>query len=384
MTSLSSATGTCPVCTASATRELPGFGSLGRVTSDCRTWPAGGRLTVCERCGGVSKPADGAFVADIEAIYADYAIYHQAGGAEQRSFDTGSGAQAARSARLIERLLHEHRLPDEGRLLDVGCGNGSTLRAFSHLRPRWALVGTELDDRHRQEVEAIPRASFTAGPPGGVAGRFDLVTLVHVLEHVLEPVDFLRSLASRLAPAGRLLVEVPHHPDNPFELLIADHRSHFTTATLPVALAAAGYAVESVTAGWIAREVSVVARVAGQAPDPPRLDPQGARAVVEGGLDWLVRTRDALRRLGADGRPLGLFGTSIAGTWLAGNAGGAVTFFVDEDPHRVGRRHLGLPIVAPTDLAPGSRVFVGLPPAAAAAVVARLMNPAVEWIAPPA
>ncbi len=373
----------CPACSAPVGRENPRFPPLQRVTSDCRPWPAGGRLVVCPRCGMVHKPADEAFHAEIDAIYAGYAIYHQSGGAEQRSFDTDSGIQSARSARLIGRLGDALRLPNQGRLLDVGCGNGATLRAFSAIRPGWTSVGTELDDRHRAEVEAIPGASFAAGPLTGIDGRFDLVTLIHVLEHIVEPIDFLRTLAGVIAPGGHLLVEVPHHPDNPFELLIADHRSHFTTATLPFALATAGYEVDIVTDGWISRELSVVARPATGPAAFPGVDPDRAAAVIDGSLDWLRRSLGALVALEKADRPLGMFGTAIAGTWLVASSHAAVSFFVDEDPHRVGRSHLGRPILAPAAVPPGSAVFVGLPPQAAAAVAQRLATPTVAWIAPP-
>lgn len=372
----------CPSCGTSSGRELQRFTGLVRVTSDCRPWPAGGRLWACRSCGLAYKPADAAFTADIARIYAGYRIYHQSGGAEQRSFDVASGLQEARSARLMARLVRELDLPETGRLLDVGCGNGATLRAFGRLRPRWSLVGTELDDRHRGEIEAIPGATFRTGSIPDDLGSFDLVSLVHVLEHVIDTVGFLRSLAGLIGPHGRLFVEVPHHPDNPFELLIADHRSHFTATTLAATLAAAGFAVDDVSNTWIARELSAVARPTAPAAASPAADPDRAMEVVERSLDWLVDARGALLDLASAGRPLGLFGTAIAGTWLAGSAGDAVTFFVDEDPDRIGRSHLGRPILAPTAIPPHAIVFVGLPPATAAAVIGRLAPSGATWIAP--
>ena len=79
---------------------------------------------------------------------------------------------------------------------------------------------------------------------------------------------------------------------------------------------------------------------------------------------------------------IGLFGTSIAGTWLASEAGERVGFFVDEDPARTGRMYLGRPVHAPADVPPGSRVFVGLPPAVAAGICTRLARSGVEFIPP--
>ena len=47
-------------------------------------------------------------------------------------------------------------LPARGRLLDLGCGNGSFLSAWSRLVPGWSLAGSEVSDKYRREVESIP------------------------------------------------------------------------------------------------------------------------------------------------------------------------------------------------------------------------------------
>ena len=43
--------------------------------------------------------------------------------------------------------------------------------------------------------------------------KFDLVTLNQVLEHVVDPVGFLRSIAADVAPGGAVYVEVPDVSD---------------------------------------------------------------------------------------------------------------------------------------------------------------------------
>jgi SAM-dependent methyltransferase len=220
------------------------------------------------------------------------------------------------------------------------------------------------------------------GPVEAVPGAFDVITMIHVLEHIVDPVAVLATLRGKLAPGGLLLIEVPHHPANPFELLIADHRSHFTSDSLTRALVAAGYEIVSVATDWIPKELSVVARPANAAITmPPPVDASAARERISDSLAWLRRTADRLRERGTVGS-LGLFGTSIAGTWLAAEAGDAIAFFVDEDPNRVGRTYLGRPVYAPANVPAGTRVFVGLPPAVAAGICSRLATPDVTFLPP--
>ena len=127
-------------------------------------------------------------------------------------------------------------------MLDVGCGNGAMLRAFSQAAPGWSLAGTELSDKYRRLVEGIPGVeSLYTCPPAEVPGQFDLVSMIHVLEHIPRPAAFLARLLPKLVPGGLLVVELPHHVANPFELLIADHCTHFAAATAAAVLERPGW-----------------------------------------------------------------------------------------------------------------------------------------------
>ena len=64
--------------------------------------------------------------AEARKIYDNYTIYHQGGGAEQSVFDVATGAASSRSSRLLHRLEGAILLAEHGRLLDIGCGNGTT------------------------------------------------------------------------------------------------------------------------------------------------------------------------------------------------------------------------------------------------------------------
>ena len=373
----------CGICGGGTLEEMADYRVLRRVTSDCRPWPAGGRIGVCRACGAVQKPADAAFLAEIDDIYKTYTIYHQAAGAEQAVFEQASGLPASRSVKLLDTFRRHADLKPTGRMLDVGCGNGATIRAFGQVAPGWTKAGTEFDAKYRREVESIANTEpLYVGPVDEVPGTFDVITMIHVLEHIVDPVAVLATLRAKLAPEGLLLIEVPHHPANAFELLIADHRTHFTADSLTRALVAAGYEIVSVAEDWIPKELSVVARPARAVlPVPAAGDASAARQRIAGSLAWLRRTADLLREHGATA-PVGLFGTSIAGTWLAAEAGDAIGFFVDEDPNRVGRTYLGRPVHAPADVPVGSRVFVGLPPAVAAGIATRLARPGITFLLP--
>jgi 2-polyprenyl-3-methyl-5-hydroxy-6-metoxy-1,4-benzoquinol methylase len=297
-------------------------------------------------------------------------------------FESGTGGGVSRSFRVLERLKSSYELPEAGRFLDVGCGNGATLRAFSQIWPGWSLAGSELSARYRLEVEAIPRVEkLYTEPVEGIAGQYDLVSLIHVLEHIPNPVGYLRGLKAKLARGGLLLIEVPNFSANPFDLVIADHCSHFGVATLRAVVEAAGFEVKSASEEWIPKEITLVAKLGKS--EETALN-SGLRAAGAGGdarkgnrrIQWLAEVIDGARavseRCRDGGGKFGLFGTTIAATWLYGELGGAVDFFVDENRACTGNLYLGRPVFLPDDLPAQSEVYVCLPQPASSQVVSRL------------
>lgn len=375
----------CHICGEHPLDAVADYAKFSRVTSDSKPWPKGGRLFVCPFCACVQKTVDAKWESEVGRIYDSYSIYHQSEGTEQSVFDQVSGAVSSRSARLLQRLRSQVELPDTGRLLDVGCGNGAFLRVFSSTMPRWSLRGTELNARYEKEIESIAGVEgLHVGAPAEVPGCFNLITLVHVLEHVPNPRKFLAELGDKLEFGGLLVIEVPAFLRNPFDLLIADHITHFSKATILQPIRAAGYESVIVSDDWIPKELTVVARKAHRSTSVARSPSESALQPLLTRVRWLSAVVSMATGLSVSSR-LGLFGTSIAATWLFEELAGEVDFFVDEDPNRAGRMYMDRPVYLPNDVPAGSQVFVALPPGFVEPVKARLERHSLKFklILPP-
>lgn len=99
-----------------------------------------------------------------------------------------------------------------GRLLDVGSGNGSFIARMRD--GGWEVLGLEPDPvpaRRAQELLGVPVVVGTDVDALARDGQsFDAITLGHVIEHVPEPVEMLRSCRALLKPGGRLVVVTPN------------------------------------------------------------------------------------------------------------------------------------------------------------------------------
>ena len=364
----------CQICRADRLDEIEEYASLPRFTSDTKPWPPGGRLAVCAACGTAQKIPDAKWHDEAARIYRDYEIYHHSGGLEQAVFDGGSGTAERRSDRIAGHLKTVLDPAGQGSVLDIGCGSGVTLDAFSRALPQWCLYGHNLDGRHRSELGS--KSNFRALYTGGIAeipGRYDIVTLVHAFEHFAEPMQLLHDVRERISERGWLCIHAPDTAANPFDFLVADHLVHLTGDTLRFALETAGYEVRSLSDSVILKELTIVGRprIRGATAAAPPAEAPAARGIVSRQVAWLHAVLDAARSLAAAGT-FGIFGTSNVATWLAAAVGGRIAFFVDEDPDRVGKTFLGRPVLSPQQAPAGAQVCLALAPTVALKVHARL------------
>ncbi|MBI5625216.1 MAG: class I SAM-dependent methyltransferase [Elusimicrobia bacterium] len=380
-------TGACMLCGKLGLSPVPKPEKLLGVTSDDRPWKGSGSILVCSDCGHVQKQIDEHWRRDAAEVYRGYALYQLRGGTEHVVLgDVGS---RPRSCLLLDRLRDQIGLSKKGRMLDVGCGNGPLLRSFGEMFPQWSLVGFEPSDHFRSDVEAIPGVeAFHSGTMDRIPGSFDLIALYYVLEHLPDPARVIADLRAKLAPGGLFVIIVPHYQENPFDLIIVDHCSHFRMDSLSFLLKVAGLEVLEVTTGWIPRAVAAVGRNSalkypGAIEAEPFLE---IRSRVCASLDWLNRLIDDAS-VHAKADAFGIFGTATAGSWIAGVLGERVAFFVDEDWARtgVGKSHLGRPVYLPHDAPPDKSIYLAFPPALAKGMFDRLqlLYPNLRFILPP-
>jgi hypothetical protein len=140
-------------------------------------------------------------------------------------------------------------------------------------------------------------------------------------------------------------------------------------------VSSAGFRLEIVETGWVPKEISLIGRNL----PPAGNEPAGQSPSVPSILAWLGSVVKHASGIAGKSPRFGLFGTAIAGTWLFGELEGHVSFFVDEDPNRIGKSLFGLPIHGPSTVPADSDVYVGLAPMISHSVTRRLHSPNVRY-----
>jgi 2-polyprenyl-3-methyl-5-hydroxy-6-metoxy-1,4-benzoquinol methylase len=154
----------------------------------------------------------------------------------------------------------------EGRILDIGCGDGSLLKFMKELG--WETHGIDFNEGSANYAREVLGLDVFAGRLEEVScpeDFFDIIILFHVLEHLPDPLKTLERVRPLLKEDGVLLIEVPNFAS--FEARVFRsrwigiaapvHLHQFAPHTLEAMLKSAGF--NTIELGFITEQTRYVA-----------------------------------------------------------------------------------------------------------------------------
>ncbi len=182
----------CPLCESDASEELLSFADFQFFTDHNGQNRADHQIVACNACG---------------LLYTN-PCYTHAG--FQVLFEKAGYSYGHSEPRIREQVewLDQH-FPDMNSLMDIGCGSGDLLSA---LPDQMALYGIDVDEHTlNKAAQHLPGVSFSACDFDGLKSlpQVDVITLFHVLEHIADPVAFLKCLRQLSKKSVSLVIEVP-------------------------------------------------------------------------------------------------------------------------------------------------------------------------------
>jgi 2-polyprenyl-3-methyl-5-hydroxy-6-metoxy-1,4-benzoquinol methylase len=192
---------------------------------------------LCSACGLVfqSPRMSGS---EIDQFYA--AEYRQLYQGEEGPSSKDIFVQKERARNLLS-FLNKNGVKELTRHLDIGCSAGELIQAVESAFHDQAC-GVELSDAYRSYCQEKGLAVFPSLDELHEIDPhpFDLISLIHVLEHLPDPVNYLTDLRQKwLDPAGWLLIEVPNlYAHDCFEIA---HLVSYSSHTLSQLLQKTGF-----------------------------------------------------------------------------------------------------------------------------------------------
>jgi 2-polyprenyl-3-methyl-5-hydroxy-6-metoxy-1,4-benzoquinol methylase len=133
----------------------------------------------------------------------------------EKTYDLKSGivrdilADEASPLNRIARLV-----PDNSKVLDIGAGNGLLAQVMREVHLRLTIDGIE-PDPYAAEMAAQHYRTFFRGYSDAFmeevrAQGYDFIVLADVIEHMPDPLRFMRELVSGLSPRTRIVLSIPN------------------------------------------------------------------------------------------------------------------------------------------------------------------------------
>jgi SAM-dependent methyltransferase len=256
------------------------------------------------------------------------------------------------------------------RVLEIGCYTGYLLAQIKHDIPNVMCMGLETSAfaasiaKTRYDIEVCIGSIFDDND----LGTFDIVIVLHVLEHIVDLRRFLSRLREFLKIDGRLHIEVPdatnftvESGDNSFRLARREpyiefnfeHINYFTPRSLQNLMELSGYETLSVdsqvstfpvvASTWTMRQTLPFAE--------ETLD--ALRVYVQECIKTTVSADSVLRKLSEAKREIIVWGAGPHTQRLIGSQEldiSCVRFFVDSNPDFLDATLAGRPVFAPIEV----------------------------------
>ena len=120
-----------------------------------------------------------------------------------------------------------------GKMLDVGAGGGEFTYVSSQLG--FDSAGIEPNIGYSNYARDKYQANVKTGQLADVDGKFDVITMFHVMEHIPDPVKTFKKLYDLLNEDGSLFIEVPNiesFSQSPTNTFFKAHIHYFSAITL--------------------------------------------------------------------------------------------------------------------------------------------------------
>lgn len=306
------------------------------------------KLLKCNFCGHLQKKIDSRWKKSMRQLYS------------QNYFFLGkhislSGNKIVnrnqQSVQLIDKAL---KLKKYGSFLDIGCGVGHFIEAFSRKKKFWNVYAHDLTDLNKKYVLKNRVKNFFTGDIKHIESKFDLISMNHVVEHLVEPMKTIRNVRKLLNKNGYLVLKLPNINKVHTDLTMQDHCSHFNINTLTSLLKLSGFKILKSFSNINPTELFIIAIKTSKYPKIKKIENNQI-------LKKLLWPNEVCNKIKNDkSKKIGLFGIGSASFYYSAKMKSKITFFVDEDPLKINKSYYGKKIYSIKNAPPDSRIYIGI------------------------
>ena len=310
------------------------------------------KLLRCPKCGHLQKKIDKIWLKNMNNLY------------EKKYIFIGKHITVKKNKvydrnQLITQLLNKFlKLPKKGKMLDIGCGAGHFIKSFKETKEKWDIFAHDLTNLNKKIISKYKIKKFFTGDVERIKGKFDFISMNHVVEHLTEPRRILIKVNKILKDNGNLIIRLPNIKTVHNDLTVLDHCSHFTKDSLENILKISGFKVIKFFNKFNPAELFVIATKSSKKENNKITFSKLNKKEVKN-LAWLENVCKKIERV--NGKNLiGLFGVGTSAFYLYARLKNKISFFVDEDTTKIGNTYYNKKIYGAKDAPKNSRVYIAV------------------------
>lgn len=326
-------TNNCLICNNILT--FPLFKDNAFISSDLEAIKQKVNFFFCDLCGNLQKEINNKYIKKISSIYKNYIGFKKYNNKDQtKVFDI----ESSKSRCEVIFNLVQKKIKKKIKFMDFGCSNGAMLYPMLGEK-KIALYGTDIKNILDKKITKSKnfKGFLNLNKILSYNEKFDIITLIHVFEHFIDPVNELIKIKKLLKKNGRIYIQIPNYNENYYDLRIYDHAIHWNRLSLNHIFQKIGLKIEKIYTSIIDCEFTIVIKK--EVTTQINIDIKKINSEKNNILNQLFKINKIFKKLNKT-KKFSILGSSVAASLIISKFKNKIKHVYDQDLNKIGNYHL--------------------------------------------
>ena len=300
------------------------------VSSDIKKVNYHSDFFICKNCGCVQKKINKVYLKNTHTIYKKYIGFSKYNEIDQKK--VFEGGNSSRCELLFKKFLNKKKYKD---ILDYGSSNGAMLMPFINFNKK--LYATDLKNNLNNKILKAKNFKKFYHINNFITSKkkYDLITMIHVLEHLQKPKEILSNMVKKLKKNGIIFIQIPNFILNPYDLSVYDHTIHFDKSSLIKLAEESNLKIIKLDEKFMNGEFSIILKKTSKNNEFKK-----ANLSIIKKNNIFKNFKKIISKINKI-KNLSILGTSISSLCIKHNYKGKIIDFYDEDLSKIGKNYEG-------------------------------------------